>query len=211
MGRGMGGAKAEKALLTMSSTSELGAQHPLGPTASQLPHRFGSCIGMWDGLMKSHYDPGSGPGVQVGQLLRSDVAEGDWKNISTQDWPRIAQECVGREEGRDQGQNLDDIRGSGSREGCKVPWRSLLTVHQFRCLRPIQGTPSESPLQSDVAVRLHSHQWAAGGSAVCHPSLAMPFPLLACIQEDGSHPRLVMRPGGCPRGHMERAGVSKWP
>lgn len=127
-----GEAKAKKAQLTMSSTSELGAQHPPGPTTSQLPHHFGSCIGMWDGLMKSCYDPGSGPGVQVGQLLESDVAEGGWKNTSTQDWPRIAQECVGREEGRDQGQNPDDIRGSGSREGCKVPWRSLLTVHPFR-------------------------------------------------------------------------------
>lgn len=118
-GEGGGGAKAEKAQLTMSSltvwsTSELGAQHPLGPTASQLPHRFSSCIGMWDGLMKSGYDPGSGPGVQVGQPLKSDVAEvGLEKYINTGLAKNSSRMCGERGGAKDRTLMTSGVQGAG--------------------------------------------------------------------------------------------------
>lgn len=44
---------------------------------------------------------------------------------------------------------------------------------------------------------------------MCLPSLVMPFQFLPGIPQDGSHPRLVRRPGGCPRGQYSGTHTKK--
>ena len=104
-------------------------------------------------------------------------------------------------ERRGQGQNPDDIRGSGSRQGCKVPWSSLLIVHQFH--------PGHSFIAS-LAVRCG--RVAAFSSVGCRGQCCVPsqpgyaLSPSGLLHQDGSHPRLVMRPGGCPRGQYRGTG-----